>query len=159
MQDLYRPCAGMVVFNREKKVLVCARIDCEDVQWQFPQGGINADEDPKDAALRELEEETSLCSVKVVKTLQNSFSYEFPLPVRIYLSKHKIKVLGQKVYWSLAYFKGTDEEINLQTKEPEFKAWKWVSLEEAVDVIVPFKKEVYQKMAKEFAPIIKKYKV
>ena len=153
----YRKCAGVIVFNKNKKVLVCARNDTKGTDWQFPQGGIEAGEQPHLAAMRELKEETSVVSVEFVKGLENPIRYDFPLEVKQKLQKRGIKSDGQEMYWSLLFFYGSDEEINLNTQEPEFKAYEWVEPIEAVNRIVDFKKEVYCKAVAEFEPVIKNY--
>lgn len=151
----YRKCAGAVVFNKAKKVLVCARNDTKGYAWQFPQGGIENGETPQNAAIRELKEETSIISVKLVKSLSESIKYDFP----DYVLKHGFgKVfVGQEMYWSLLFFYGSDNEINLNTNEPEFKAYDWVEPSEAVKRIVNFKKDVYEKVLAEFETIIRNY--
>ena len=152
----YRKCAGVIVFNDTKKVLVCARNDNQSFNWQFPQGGIEFNENPLDAALRELREETSIVSVRPVKTLLSPLRYDFPVDV---LQKPIAqKYIGQEVYWSLLYFFGQDDEINLSTNEPEFKAYEWVNPQEAVSRIIDFKKEVYQQAVQKLAPCIDEYK-
>ena len=151
----YRKCAGAIVFNKAKKVLVCARTDTKGYAWQFPQGGIEQNETSEAAALRELKEETSIVSVKLVKSLSEPIKYDFP----DYVLKQGIgkAFIGQEMYWSLLFFYGTDSEINLNTKEAEFKAYEWVEPLEAVQRIVNFKKEAYQKALAEFEIFIKNY--
>lgn len=155
----YRKCAGVIVFNREKKVLVCARSDKRQLQWQFPQGGIMKKESAAVAARRELEEETSIRSVELVATAENSFCYDFPASVRRAFQKRGIYTQGQEMFWSLFYFNGEDSEINLQTKQPEFKAYEWVDFEQAVSCIVYFKKSVYEEAYRLFSDLIKEYDV
>lgn len=139
----YRKCAGIIVFNDDKKVLVCARKGKRDNQWQFPQGGIMKKETALAAAIRELAEETSIKSVTPVKTLDTPLRYNFPGSIRRQMLRRGIDSLGQDMYWSLLHFFGENTEININTKQPEFKAWEWVDIDEAVNRIVYFKKEVY----------------
>ena len=153
----YRKCAGVVVFNRDKKVLVCARIGNRDNQWQFPQGGIMKKEKADMAAVRELFEETSIKSVKVVHTLDKPLRYSFPGSVRRRMLRRGIDSLGQDMFWSLLYFYGDDSEINVQTRQPEFKEWEWVDIDEAPARIVYFKKEVYQKVVELFKPVLESF--
>ena len=153
----YRPCAGIVVFNAAKKVLLCARRDKRLMAWQFPQGGIEPDETPTEAALRELYEETSIHSVKILKTLETPLRYTFPPEVQKARLELGIENIGQEMFWSLAYFEGQESEINLETKEPEFKAWKWANFAEATQKIVRFKRKVYAEVEKQFSPLIEKY--
>ena len=126
----YRQCAGIILFNRNKQVLLCARNDKRGYCWQFPQGGIDEGESPAAAALRELNEETSVTSA-----VSN----------------------GQNVYWNLLYFYGNDSEINLNTAEPEFKSWRWANIDEAVAEIVAFKRAVYKKAVQQLKPIMENY--
>jgi putative (di)nucleoside polyphosphate hydrolase len=154
MSDTYRLCAGIVVFNRAKKVLMCARADKRGECWQFPQGGIMKKETPAQAALRELKEETSVKSVCLIKTLETPIRYDFPPSVRRRMEKRGILTRGQEMYWSLCRLDGTDDEINLCTETPEFKAWSWVEPSEAVERIVYFKRDVYRQMMTEFIPLI-----
>lgn len=153
----YRRCAGIIVFNRDKKVLICARKDQSSLRWQFPQGGINEGESVLEAALRELEEETSIRSVKPVYTQDGFFRYHFPDFVKKKLHSKGIESKGQDMHWSLLYFEGDDSEINLATSEPEFKAWRWADIDEALDKIVFFKKGVYAKAIKLLKPIMEEY--
>ena len=153
----YRPCAGIVVFNAAKKVLLCARLDKKGKAWQFPQGGIEPDETPTEAALRELYEETSIHSVKILKTLEMPLRYTFPPEVQKVRLEQGMENIGQEMLWSLAYFEGRESEINLETKEPEFKAWKWADFAEATQKIVRFKRKVYAEVEKQFTPLIEKY--
>lgn len=156
MAEWYRRNAGIVVFNREKKVLLCRRNDIAD-SWQFPQGGIENGETAQQAALRELREETSLTGVIPVKTLDFPARYTFPEEVRAALQQRGISNAGQDMYWSLFYFNGKDKEINLQTAEPEFSEFRWGTMEEAYALIVDFKKPAYAVAVKEFAPLINGY--
>ena len=153
----YRKCAGVVVFNHDKKVLVCARVGNRDNQWQFPQGGIMKKEKNEAAAVRELFEETSIRSVKVVKTLTEPLRYSFPGSVRRRMLRRGIDSLGQDMFWSLLYFYGDDSEINVQTKQPEFKAWEWIDIDEAPERIIYFKKDVYRQVVELFKPVLEKY--
>lgn len=152
----YRPNAGIVVFNRQKKVLLCRRIGWPDA-WQFPQGGIDEGETPAMAAERELREETSLCGLKRVKTLDYGTCYDFPPEIAKNLSYDKKRYVGQRMYWSLFYFSGNDGEIKLETAEPEFDAFCWSTLEKACELIVEFKKSAYLTALNEFSDIIKNY--
>lgn len=153
----YRKCAGVIVFNAQKKVLVCARNDALSFNWQFPQGGIELNENILDAALRELKEETSIVSVKPVKTLEEPFRYTFPLEVLQQAKGIGRNYIGQEVYWSLLYFCGSDDEINLNTKEPEFKAYEWIEPQEAYNRIVDFKKDTYRQAIDKLIPYINEF--
>lgn len=154
MADLYRKNVGIVVANREGKVLMCARRDQKDLQWQFPQGGIEKDEDLVAAAQRELYEETGITSVRFLQKMPYCLRYDFPPSSRAHcFTPYK----GQEQTWILFAFLGEDSEINFLTNpdEIEFKAYEWVAISEAPQRIVAFKKHVYQQVADYFAPYIK----
>jgi putative (di)nucleoside polyphosphate hydrolase len=156
MTETYRLNAGVVVFNRQRKVLLCRRSDEKDA-WQFPQGGIEPRETPAQAALRELKEETSIENVKLVKTLTESVKYRFPPDVLAYTQSLGWKHVGQDMFLSLVFFEGNDSEINLNTEGHEFNAYRWGTLQEAYDLIVDFKKPVYAVALREFEPLIEQY--
>ncbi len=153
MAEWYRRNAGIVVFNPNHKVLVCQRADIKD-SWQFPQGGIEQGETVKQAAARELREETSLTNVKHIISLETPARYTFPPQVISSMQKRGFTNVGQDMFWSLFLFEGDDSEINLQTQEPEFKNFKWVSMQEAYDLCVDFKKPAYRVAVTEFLPYI-----
>lgn len=154
MEYPYRKCAGAVLFNDSGKVLICARNDLTHDDWQFPQGGIEEGETPEAAAKRELFEETSIVSARFITSLAEGMRYTFPKYILEKRMKRGINNPGQEMYWSLFQFMGTDSEINLQTAEPEFRKYEWVTLDEAVNRAVDFKKEAYEKMAAAFKPFI-----
>ncbi len=151
----YRNCAGIILFNDSGKVLMCARADKRGRQWQFPQGGIEKDESPAVAALRELQEETSVKSAEIIISLNEPLSYTFPQKIREGLAaKGRSQYIGQRMYWFLVHFTGTDEEINLKTQTPEFKAYKWADLSQAYKRVIYFKRPVYQKACRLFEPYL-----
>lgn len=157
MQKKYRLCAGCVVFNREGNVLLGNRIDMKSDSWQFPQGGIELDETPEEAAKRELFEETNVTSVKTVYSYEHPLRYDFPTDVINNFLKRGIISSGQDIYFSLFFFDGNDSEISAQTSQPEFKELQWHSLDFAVENIVYFKRGVYKTIAECFKPIIVQY--
>ncbi len=159
MTEKFRKNVGVVVFNRQKKVLLCARNDTPGFEWQFPQGGINDDEDFITAAYRELKEETALTSVKLVGKIEKGIKYRFPPEVLFRFRKAGNMNVGQEQFWVLFYFYGEDSEINFCSfpEEIEFKAYEWADIHEAPKRIVSFKKEVYKIVADTFAPIIASY--
>ena len=135
---------GIVVLNKDNKVFVAKRIDNPKNFWQMPQGGVDDGEDFLKAAFRELEEETSIKNVELVKELDGTITYE--LPDRLLGLIWKGKYRGQKQKWFLMRFLGEDKEINIKTKHPEFLEWKWVELDKITDLVVDFKLHVYQEV-------------
>ena len=143
---------GIVVLNKNNKVFVAKRIDNPKNFWQMPQGGIDNNENYYSAALRELKEETSIVSVKLIKEIESSFTYILPDHLIGIIWKGKFK--GQKQKWYVFKFNGNDKEINLKTKKPEFLEWKWIDLENITDTVVDFKLEIYKKIKEEVKKII-----
>ena len=135
---------GIIVLNKENKVFVAKRIDNPKNFWQMPQGGVDEGEDFLKAAYRELEEETSIKNVKLIKELDGTITYE--LPDRLLGLIWKGKYRGQKQKWFLMRFIGMDNEINIKTKHPEFLEWKWVDLDKITDLVVDFKLHVYKEV-------------
>ena len=147
----YRRGVGIMLVNKEKKIFVGKRID-NRAAWQMPQGGVDQDENIVDAAKRELKEETGVSSIKIIKKSDKIYTYDLPDYLLGKIWKGRFK--GQEQTWFLAQFLGEDDEINLDQKNAEFKKWKWVNIDELPDLIVPFKKELYQELVKEFRPFI-----
>ena len=143
---------GIVVINRENKVFVAKRIDNPKNFWQMPQGGVDEGEDFLKAAYRELEEETSMKNVKLIKELDGTTTYELPNHLLGIIWKGKYR--GQKQKWFIMKFTGEDKEINIQTQKPEFLEWKWIDLETLTEVVVDFKLHVYKELKKEIRLII-----
>ena len=140
----YRNGVGIVVLNNDNKVFVAKRIDNPKNFWQMPQGGVDEGEDFLKAAYRELEEETSIKNVELIKELDGTITYE--LPDRLLGLIWKGKYRGQKQKWFLMRFVGVDNEINIKTKHPEFLEWKWVELDKITDLVVDFKLHVYKEV-------------
>lgn len=157
MQKVFRKCAATVVFNKDGLVLLGSRADFNDDNWQFPQGGIEKNESPEDAAIRELFEETSVKSVNVIDIIKHPVRYEFTESIKKTLRKRKIYNDGQDIYFVLLFFNGDYNEINVNTQNPEFKKTCWESLDFAVNNVVEFKKDAYKQMALTFYPKIKEY--
>ena len=143
---------GIVLLNKENKVLVAKRIDNPKDFWQMPQGGVDEGEDFYHAALRELKEETSIISVKLIKEIENKFTYILPDHLIGIIWKGKFK--GQKQKWFVMRFIGDELEINIKTKHPEFLDWKWVDLEDLTKIAVNFKLEVYKQVKSEVEKIL-----
>ena len=143
---------GIVVLNQENKVFVAKRIDNPKDFWQMPQGGVNAGEDFLKAAYRELEEETSIKSVELIKELDGMITYE--LPDRLLGIIWKGKYRGQKQKWFLMRFNGDDKEININTHHPEFLDWKWIELNQLTKVVVDFKLHVYKEVSEKVRKLI-----
>ena len=133
---------GIILLNNENKVFVAKRIDNPKNFWQMPQGGVDKGEDFLKAAFRELEEETSIKSVKLVKELDGTTTYDLPDRLLGVIWKGKYK--GQKQKWFLMRFKGNENEINLRTKHPEFLDWQWIELDKITKYVVNFKLDIYE---------------
>ncbi|MFL2781752.1 MAG: RNA pyrophosphohydrolase [Rhodospirillales bacterium] len=149
----YRPCAGVVLFNHKGEVFVGRRIDGHKDAWQLPQGGIEQDEEPKNAAIRELKEEIGTSNVIIIGEITEWLYYDIPIGLldKIWDGKYR----GQKQKWFACRFLGNNSEINpAEVKYPEFDIWKWVSLFKITENIVPFKQNVYNKIILEFAKFV-----
>jgi putative (di)nucleoside polyphosphate hydrolase len=140
----YRPCAGMVVLNSEGKVFAGKRIDRSVEAWQMPQGGIEANEEPRAAALRELEEEIGTKNVEILREHPEWLAYD--LPENLIGLKWKGRYRGQTQKWFAMRFLGSDHEINLETSHPEFSEWRWLGATELLAKIVTFKRPIYKKI-------------
>ena len=143
---------GVVVLNKKNQVFVAKRIDNPKNYWQMPQGGVEIGEDFYKAALRELEEETSIKTVKLIKELDKFTTYHLPKNLLGIIWRGKYK--GQKQKWFIVKFNGEEKEININTKKPEFLDWKWVNIDNLTDGVVEFKRCVYKEIQKEIKKII-----
>ena len=143
---------GVIVLNKDNKVFVARRIDNAKNFWQMPQGGVDKGEDFLKAAYRELEEETSIKSVELIKELEGNIVYELPERLLGIIWNGKYK--GQKQKWFLMKFVGEEKEINIKTKNPEFLEWKWVELDQITELVVDFKLHVYTELKKKVNKII-----
>ena len=135
---------GIILLNKNNKVFVAKRIDNAKNFWQMPQGGVDDGEEFLKAAHRELEEETSIKSVELIKELEGALSYELPERLLGIIWKGKYK--GQKQKWFLMKFIGEEKEINIKTKNPEFLDWKWINSSELPLVAVDFKIAIYEEI-------------
>lgn len=151
--DRYRRGVGVMLLNRDGKVFVGARIDNTDEAWQMPQGGIDEGEhdDPWQTALRELEEETGIPPRLVERVTACPERLKYDLPDELKGKLWGGKYVGQDQDWYLARFLGADEDVNIQTKHPEFREWKWVAPGEIPELIVPFKRDLYRRLLLEFS--------
>ncbi len=159
----YRDCAGCVVFNANGKVLVCERKSNKQGKhvWQFPQGGIDSFEEPIDAALRELYEETSIKSTSLITAASDWIYYDLPDEYLGVALKGKFR--GQRQKWFALLFEGNEKEINvIEPANGKFKAefsnWRWVKLKQTPDLIVPFKRQAYEQIVASFEHIVKNLK-
>ena len=143
---------GIIVLNRENRVFVAKRIDNPKNFWQMPQGGVDGEEDYLNAAYRELEEETSIKNVELIKELDGTTTYELPDHLLGIIWKGKYR--GQKQKWFLMKFFGDDKEINVKTKNPEFLEWKWIDINLITEVVVDFKLHVYKELKEKIKTII-----
>ena len=149
---LYRRGVGVMLLNGQGKVFVGARTDNPDDAWQMPQGGIDEGEEPWPAALRELEEETGIAPDRVERIAQCTEALRYDLPEewrpRLWGGRWK----GQIQHWFLARFLGSDADVRIEAAEhPEFRAWKWVEPERLPELIVPFKRDLYERLLRDFA--------
>ena len=138
---------GIVVLNNENKVFVGKRIDNPENFWQMPQGGIDKNENSLQAAKRELKEETGIQSIQLIKELDEWLEYDLPenLLGKIWQGKYR----GQKQKWYIMKFVGKEDEININTRNPEFLDWKWIEPSKLPDIAVNFKVNLYKKIKKE----------
>ena len=143
---------GIIVLNKNNKVFVAKRIDNPKNFWQMPQGGIDEGEDFLKAAYRELEEETSIKNVELIKELEGTITYELPDYLLGIIWKGRYR--GQKQKWFLMRFRGEEKEINIKTKNPEFLDWKWIELDQITEVVVDFKLHVYKELKEKIKKII-----
>ena len=135
---------GIVVLNNKNKVFVARRIDNPKNFWQMPQGGVDEGEDFLKAAYRELEEETSIKNVELIKEIEDTITYELPDHLLGIIWKGKYR--GQKQKWFLMRFTGDEKEINIKTENPEFLDWKWIEINQITEVVVDFKLHVYKEL-------------
>jgi putative (di)nucleoside polyphosphate hydrolase len=140
----YRQGVGVMLLNADNRVFVAKRIDMTSEAWQMPQGGIDPGESARECALRELQEEIGTDKAEILYEAPGWYDYDLPpdLVPKIWGGKYR----GQQQKWFLMRFTGTDADINLETEHPEFLEWKWIAPHELPDIIVPFKRALYQRL-------------
>lgn len=145
----YRPCVGIMLFNAAGHVFVGKRVDVDGDHWQMPQGGIDPGETPRQAALRELEEETGTDKAKILA--ESAAWHRYDLPPDLSRKAWKGRFRGQEQRWFAMRFTGRDSDIDLDAHVTEFSAWQWVPVDRLSDLIIPFKRDVYRDLVAEFA--------
>ena len=152
MTDKYRKCVGIMILNSNKEILVGRRLDHPSGYWQMPQGGIDDNENPKEAVWREMLEEIGTNKAKIIKISNQWINYDIPSETLKTLP-WGLKYIGQTQKWFAFLFLGEDNDINVGTDNPEFSEWKWTRVDSIVDSIVPFKRDVYAIILEEFKDI------
>ncbi len=147
----YRPCVGVMLINAQGLIFAAQRIDSAQPAWQMPQGGIEAGENPGMAALRELEEEISVTPDLVAPLAETRDWLRYDLPPDIVPTIWNGQYRGQKQRWFLMRFQGHDDQINIATGHPEFSEWRWITAQDMLAAIVPFKRDLYAQVIDEFA--------
>ena len=146
----YRPNVGIMLINGDGLIFAAQRLDSEVAAWQMPQGGIDEGEDPRTAALRELEEESGVppALVQVVAETPDWLTYDLPHDIvpRIWKGRYR----GQKQKWYLLRYLGRDEQIALEQDHPEFSEWRWIDPDAMIAAIVPFKRDMYRQVVAAF---------
>ncbi len=150
----YRPCVGVLLFNAQGQVFVGQRIDMVQEAWQMPQGGIDPGEDPRDTALRELEEETGVTPDKVEVLAETREWLRYDLPPNLVNRVWRGRYRGQEQKWFAARFLGTDTDIDIDTLHPEFSDWRWSPVGELTANAIAFKRALYEAVIAEFRPLL-----
>jgi len=152
MDSKYRKCVGMMILNSNNKILVGRRIDHPSGFWQMPQGGIDDNENPEEAVWREMMEEIGTNNAELFNISNQWINYKIPQETLDNLPWGKI-FIGQTQKWFIFKFTGMDEDINVQTQNPEFSEWKWMNADDLVENAVPFKQKTYKAILDEFSDI------
>jgi len=146
----YRPCVGVVLTHPDGRIFAGQRADMDTPAWQMPQGGMDPGETPKQAGLRELLEETGVSEAHLRPIAQTADWHYYDLPLEVVPHRWKGKYRGQKQHWLHLELTAPDDVIDLQYKDVEFSAWRWMSADELLALIVPFKRPIYQAVLEEF---------
>jgi len=146
----YRKGVGVMLFNADGLVFIAKRIDMTSEAWQMPQGGIDAGEEPVTAAFRELKEETNVTSASILAQTSDWLRYDLPDELVPIIWKGQYR--GQEQLWFAMKLDGAEDEIEIEGEHAEFSEWKWTPIETLPDLIVPFKRELYETLVKEFKP-------
>lgn len=150
----YRPCVGLMILNPAGEIFAGQRLDNHADAWQMPQGGIDPGETPRTAALRELTEETGIAPASVEILRESATWLPYDLPAHLVPKLWNGQFRGQKQRWFALRFTGIDSEIVIDTEIPEFRAWSWMHPSNLIDSIVPFKRDTYQHVLREFEDLI-----
>ncbi|MEL6196681.1 MAG: RNA pyrophosphohydrolase [Pseudomonadota bacterium] len=152
----YRPCVGIVLLNSRGEIFAGQRVDSSYEAWQMPQGGIDEGESPRDAAIRELYEETGIPEhrVRILRESERWLDYDLPehLVGRLWRGRYR----GQTQRWFAIAFDGEDSEVNLDAHEREFRTWTWMAPDELILRIVPFKRDTYGAVFAEFDDLLRR---
>ncbi|MCA0870876.1 RNA pyrophosphohydrolase [Seohaeicola saemankumensis] len=150
----YRPCVGIMLMRPGAGVFVGQRNDRFEDAWQMPQGGVDPGEEPRDAALRELWEETGVTGdlVDIIGQTEDWLTYDLPHDIVPKIWKGRYR--GQKQMWFLMRFQGRDDQVDIETDHPEFTRWRWQDPDRLIEGIVPFKRDVYARVVDEFRPLL-----
>lgn len=148
----YRPCVGIMLVNRQNEVFIARRIDAPGYQWQMPQGGIDNNESPREAAFREMKEEIGTNNAEIIGECPEWYSYDLPGKLSRQIWKGQYR--GQTQKWFAFRYLGRDSDINLCTEIPEFSEWQWAGFNDLLSLIVPFKRDVYKNVVSVLRPFV-----